>query len=222
MAATVGGETAVRAPIRHRRGLSWIAVLAVIAAVVLPVIGAWNPWNLVLVDRALLHPALAGIVVAAALCALTHLRLRDWLLRLVVFAGLSVGAGIWLLGWLMVGSLMNTRSPGGMVASPFDDVEVAVDADPMGSASVVWLRADRGLLSRENQIAVVGSSGSGPPTLDFRFTGPGRLVVLHREEIVAWIRFDPRDLDVVDTECRTLSEPPSATVTSCTDDDLRG
>jgi hypothetical protein len=219
MVATAGSETEARGLARHRRGLSWLAVLAVVAAVVLPMVGAWNPWNLVLVDRVLFHPILAGLVVAAALCLLAHLYLRDWLLRLVVFAGLGGVTGLWMFVWLLAGSfLLPTWPPPATVASPFDDTEAAVSGDEMGSAAFVWLRADRGLLSRENEVGVVGSSGSGAPPVDVRFTAPGRLVVTYQGEVVSRVRFDPHDLEVIDTECHTLTSPRGPTVTSCIDD----
>jgi hypothetical protein len=186
--------------------------------VVLPIIGAWNPWNLVVVDQALFHPAFAGLVVGGALSLLAHLYLHDWLLRLAVFAGLSGVTGLWGLVWLLAGSWVHTWPPPATVASPFRDTEAGLSADATGSGTFIWLRADRGLFSRANEVGAVGSSGSGAPAVAVRFTAPGQLVLAYQGEIVSRIRFDPHDLEVIDTECHTFTSPQDPTITSCLGD----
>lgn len=216
MELVMGVSTETSFSVQRRGRWSWLAVVALLLAVTLPTIGAWNPWNLVVLNRALVRPVLAGVVVAASLGFLCHIHVRrDWV-RVLSFGTISGLAFLWALGWWALGSLEDQRVLSSIVASPFNDVELVVRSDDMGSTSFVGLRADRGLLwSRENDVGAVWTDLSGAPVLDARFVASDELVIAARGRTVLRVRFDARDLAVVDTECRTVGSPARGIVTSC-------
>lgn len=153
-------------------------------------------------------PVLASPVVGAALSPLAHLHLSHWLLRLVVFAGLSGVTGLW-------GARMAVgRFVGADVAAAGDGRE-PLRADRSGALcrrdaiGHVHLAAGRprACSSARTRFGVIGSSGSGAPTVDVRCTAPGRLVVTYQEEVVSRIRFDPYELGV--TAAETVEGAPA-------------
>ena len=166
----------------------------------------------------LFRPVLAGGIFAAGLCWLCHVHVRLFGLRVLVFGAVGTAASAWALAWWVLGSLEPSMAPTGVVESPFNDVGVAVRVNEGGSTSSIWLRADRGLASRENKAGLVGSAGSGAPSIDARFDAPDRVTVTHGGEIVYRFQFDPHDLDLLNTQCHTLTPPDTlTTVTSCLD-----
>jgi hypothetical protein len=181
---------------RHRREWTWASLAALVLAIVVTAVAAWNPWNLVLVGDALFRPIVAGVVVAGAACWLCHLHVGwDWL-RPLVYTAAGGTLVLWAATWVAIGRL----GPDGPVAGVADNADNDVVATlRSGEASVtIWLRAERGLLTRENEVGFVPSTLSGHPTAEATFTSADELVVRVDGASVRRIRFDPHDLAVVD------------------------
>lgn len=181
---------------RHGWEWTWAALAALVLATVVTVVAAWNPWNLVLVGDALFRPIVAGVVVAGAACWLCHLHVGwDWL-RPLVYTAAGGTLVLWVAAWVAIGRL----GPDGPVVGVADNANNDVVATlRSGEASVtIWLRAERGLLTRENEVGFVSSTLSGHPAAEATFTSADELVVRVDGAPVHRIRFDPHDLAVVD------------------------
>lgn len=190
-----------------------------LATVVLGVAGAWNPWHLTYLDLSFTAPFL-GVAFLGGAGALWHLHARGRLLRVVGFLGL-------------VGCLLAGAGVVALIASLGDDVtrqdvthgrgDVEGELVSVSNTWEVWLRADRGLLSRQHMVAEIGYGDSVPPNVDARFVGGDELVITTRlagsgdgnpgpRVEVYRVRFDRGDLSVEQETCGPDSywpiEPP--------------
>lgn len=174
--------------------------------VVVGAVAIWNPWHLVYLDASFLAPYL-GVAFLAGVAVLWHFHARGPLLRFAGFLGLSlcVPAG---LGVVAAWSFFTEPVVRERFVNPDNDVEAELTSPY--NVWGVWLRADRGLLSREHRVASIGTGDSAPPGVEARFVDADEFVVTADGEEVYWVRFDPGDLHVEEERCRAR-RPPTGT-----------
>jgi hypothetical protein len=194
---------------------SGIALGVVVATVVAGFAGSWNPSHLTYLDIRFTAPYL-GAAFLGGLALLWHLHARGRLLRVLGFlgllAGLLGGAGLLaFIAWVNDGILTQ------QVAGGRGDVE----GELTSSSHIwqVWLRADRGLLSRQHMVVRIGYGDSVPPPVEARFVGDDELVITAAADGSAGeiadpsveiyrLRFDPHDLDIVEQTCARAGDWP--------------
>lgn len=200
-----------------RPRLSWVALGGVFGTVVLGGVGGWNPWHLTYLDLSFTAPFL-GVACLVGLGVLWHLHARGRALRVVGFLA--------LVGCLLAGAgtmaLIAELDDGGLrldVANGRGDVEGELTSD-YNNVWEVWLRADRGLVSRQHMVAEIGYGDSAPPSVDARFVGADELVITTRlagsgdgnpgpRVEVYRLRFDRGDLGVEEETCRPAHRSPA-------------
>ena len=182
----------------HRRRLTAAAAATIALALVLGVLGLVDPWHL----RYLRLPSTTPVIGAAVLvgtAALGHLHVHNRPVRAVGFSLLALG----LLGGVgVVYVAADLREPlhRQEAASPHNDVEAVLTSTH--NVWEVWLRADRGLASREHLVAHIGIGDSVPPAVEVGFPSAHEVVVTADGADVYRARFDPGTLDVEREACR--------------------
>ena len=182
----------------HRRALTAAAAAVIALALVLGVLGLLDPWHL----RYLRLPFTAPVIGTAALLGvgvLWSLHVRHSPVRELGLAGLALGL-LGGAGVVYVAADLNEPLHRQEAASPHNDVEVALTSTH--NVWEVWLRADRGLLSREHLVAHIGTGDSAPPAVEVGFPSAHEVVITAAGAEVYRARIDPRALDVEHEECR--------------------
>jgi hypothetical protein len=195
----------------HHPWASGIALGVVVATVVAGFVGVWNPWHFTYLGIWFTAPYL-GAAFLGGLALLWHLHARGRLLRVLGFLGLLAGllGGAGLLAFIiwLTDPILTEEVAGGR-----GDVEGELTSSD--NRWDVWLRADRGLLSRQHMVAQIEFDESAPPPVEARFVGDDELVITEaadgsgdasaapRVEIYR-ARFDPRDLRILEETCRPV------------------
>jgi hypothetical protein len=209
------------------------ALGAVGLGVVGPIVGAHNPWNLLVVDSFLDHPSIGALVALAGVVAMWSMHAPETAATRTggfVVCGI-VGVAIIVATVALIISRPNilhtTTTSNGL-----NDVEAHITRARYGvMGREIWavsLAADRGLASRENAVAVlqlVDYGGhhhyeSAPITLDAAFTTAGRLEIQANGRLAYAVEFDPDDLRVRSEDCFGVPGPLSWGATFGCGDDL--
>jgi hypothetical protein len=181
---------------RRHLVLTSLGVTAVVVAIVVRMVGLWNPLNMVYVTSPVTGPYVA-VVLCGGLGLLWFLHVNTWELRI----GAAVGVGLVLVLYAFFAALISEPTWRDRTASPHGDVHVELVSS--SQTWDVWLGADRGWLSRESHLTRIGTGDSAPPSVEARFTGPNQVEVWDEADgTVAYrARFDPGDLDVLTEDC---------------------
>jgi hypothetical protein len=179
-----------------------VATVATIAlAVVVGVVGRWNPWHLTYLDLAFTWPFL-GVVFLAGAGMLWHVVVGRLELAGLIVLLLS---GVALSGVAVVESELDDPAFRQRATNAENDVEVSLTS--LHNVWDVWLRANRGMRSRQHLVARIGVGDSAPPSVEVRFTAADRLVVASDGQDVYQVRYDPGSLDIEDETCRPFRAP---------------
>lgn len=181
--------------------------MAAIASMGLAVVGGafgwWNPWHFTYLDLAFTWPFL-GVVFLADVGVLWHMLVRQWQLKVVGFIALLLSA-VAVSGLAVVESELDDPAFRQRAVNAENDVEASLTSHH--NVWEVWLRADRGLRSREHLVARVGMGDSTPPSVEARFTAPDELVITSDGQDFYQLRYDPGSFDVEDETCRPFRGP---------------
>ncbi len=185
-----------------------------------PLLGALNPWNLLVVDQVFDHPAGGGVVVLAGIIGLWSLHVdRPRPLRVGGF----VVCGLAGVAIVVTAIVLTMERPNIIDSSAFPNNFADVDAritkaryDGGPEIWEVWLASDRGLLSsRENHVAVLRLVDFGthpkaevvPVAVRAEFRSARRLEVTVDQQVAYRVDFDPHDLHVVSEKCFPVPAP---------------
>lgn len=183
---------------RGRRALTAGALVAIASALVVGLLGLLDPWHLRYLRLPFTAPVLA-MAVLLSVGVLWHLRVHNTPLREVGFGGLGLCL-LGVIGVVYVKDEVNAPLHHQEAESRHNDVEVALTSTY--NVWEVWLRADRGLLSREHLVARIGIGDSAPPAVELGFPSANEVVVTADGADIYRARFDPRTLDVEHETCR--------------------
>jgi hypothetical protein len=192
-------------PVTHqgRRADTAGAAATIALALVLGLLGLLDPWHFRYLRLPFTTPVL-GTAVLLSLGALWHLHVHHTPVREIGFGGLA----LCLLGGIAVVYVkaeLNEPLHHQEAANRHNDVEVALTST--NNVWEVWLRADRGLLSREHLVARIGFGDSAPPAVELEFPSANEVVITADGSDVYRARFDPRTLDVDHETCRPSEAP---------------
>jgi hypothetical protein len=183
-----------------RRG--WRVVVATIVQLGLVALGGaagwWRPWHLTYLDLAFTWPLL-GVVFLSGVGGLWHVLVPRGRAKVAGFVAVVLG-GVAVSGLAIVESRLDDPLFRQRAVNTQNDVEVSLTSHQ--NVWDVWLRADRGLLSREHLVARIGRGDSAPPAVETRFTAPDELVVTSAGQDVYQLHYDPGSLDIEDATCR--------------------
>jgi hypothetical protein len=183
---------------RGHRALTGGAAVTIALALALGVLGLLDPWHLTYLRLPFTAPV-AGVAALLSVGVLWHLHVRRTPLRQVGLVGVALcllgGAGV-----VYVEAQLDAPLHREEAVNRHNDVEVALTST--SNVWEVWLRADRGLLSREHLVAFIGIGDSAPPAVELAFPSADEVVITADGRDIYRARFDPRSLDVEHEACR--------------------
>jgi hypothetical protein len=204
----------------HKQRWTVVALVALGLGVAAPLLGALNPWNLLVIDQLLDHPAVGAVVVVAAIGGLWSLHVdRPQALRVGGFVVWGLAGVAVVITAILLATTRPSIIHGWTTPSRFNDVEARItNARYTGGPEIweVWLASDRGpLASRENHVAVLRLVDRGshpkaeivPVAVRAEFRSATQLEVTVDEEVAYQVDFDPHDLHVVRERCFPVSAP---------------
>jgi hypothetical protein len=179
----------------------WIPGAAALGIATSVLLGAWNPWHLVVVSW-LDHVVLGGFVVVLLVITQLILGRRRPMLRWLLIGLLTVALiPVSFIGFFVL-IFQPVRSGSTTAAVAGRDVTLVIDewvASPGRRFDTLALRSGRGIAARHREIHVVRTD-SQDVAVDVGATD----LVVHDCYHATTITFDPETLEVVDTEVVTF------------------